>query len=83
MILDVKKYKLGNTELKKNEMKLLLLLSDNEYHKTDECKKYLGFWANASISKLKKGINKKLKEEIIANRFRKGYQLILNIEITY
>lgn len=82
MILNAKKYKLGNLELKKNELRFILLLSDNDYHKSNEIRKYLGIWTKASVSILKRNINKRAREElIVADKF--GYKLIPNIEITY
>lgn len=83
MILDVKKYKLGNITLEAQEMKLLLLLSDNKYHKTKECLKYCYLYSPVSITKIRDKINKKFNEKIITNRYRNGYKTDLQIEISY
>lgn len=83
MILDIKKYKLDSIELSLREMKLLLLLSDNMFHSTNECLEYCDIFTSASITKIRDRVNKKFGKNIITNKYRYGYKTNVQIKINY
>lgn len=83
MILNVRKYKLDDIELRKNEMKLVLLLSDNDYHALYEMTSFLGIYTRPSIWKTMRSVNKKAKENIIKCYYNRGYKIDKTIKLDY
>ena len=83
MILDLKRYTLDGVRLKRNEVKLLLLLSDNQWHSLLECIKYLDMCSNVTISRLISSIRAKTYQKFIITRPSVGYRISCMIEINY
>lgn len=82
MILNVKSYSLlDEIDLSKNEMKLVLLLSDNEYHSAKECLDYIGIYSHANLYSLINKINK--NKELITHKKRIGYRIKEKIKIDH
>lgn len=69
------KHNLKRIELTPKETKLILLLSDNEFHRIREIRKYVGFITDIQtrllINKLNKYTKEKLNLKIISKRTNK------------
>lgn len=83
MILNTRKYRLSDIDLTKNEMKLILLLSDNKLHKMEECMEYLNVWGSVCVFRVIKSINKKTCDNFIQNKRGHGYRIRAIIELDY
>lgn len=88
MILDVKKYMLNNIELSKNELKLILLLSNNIPISTKTCLKYLNYKTvtglENTIRKINRKIDKITKQRKLIKKIKGyGYRILFDIYITY
>lgn len=68
MVIETKtnflKHRIKRLELTDKEKKLILLLSDNTYHRIKEIRKYVGYITDIQTRLLIKKLNKKTKESL-------------------
>lgn len=68
MVIETKtnflKHRVKRLELTDKEKKLILLLSDNTYHRIKEIRKYVGYITDIQTRLLIKKLNKKTKESL-------------------
>lgn len=88
MILNVRNYKLDKYNLSKQNLRLLLLLSDNNFHSKEEIDEFIeGYFAEGrcknrpttAVGRLKK----KITELEIVSKNGFGYKLLTEIKIIY
>lgn len=88
MVLNARKYAVygkdfKSKELERNELRTLLLLSDNYFHDAREIMDYTDLNTYSGVWRLVKTINKKMDFELIKHRYGKGYYTGYKIEIDY